>query len=83
MQRAFILVNAEPGKLWNIEDKAMKVRGVKMACAVTGAFDVIVYAEVADMSAVGALINVIQSIDGVSRTQTAVAIPRRVDQAKT
>lgn len=82
MQRTFILVNAEPGKLWNIESKAMKVRGVKMAHAVTGAFDVIVYAEVADMSAVGALINVIQSIEGVTRTQTAVAIPSRVDQSK-
>lgn len=81
MQRVFILVNAEPGKLWNIEDKAAKAEGVKMAYAVTGAFDVIVYAEVADMSAVGALINVIQSIEGVRGTHTAVAIPHRVDRA--
>ena len=51
-----------------------------LAYAVTGAFDVIVYADVLDMSALGALINVIHSIDGVNRTQTAVAIPPRINK---
>jgi uncharacterized protein with GYD domain len=43
----------------------MEVAGVKIASAVTGAFDVIVYAEVDDMSALGALINDVHSMDGV------------------
>ena len=78
MQQAFILINAEPGKLWKIADSARKVAGVKMAHAVTGAYDVIVYANVVDMSALGALINIIHSIEGVDKTQTAVVIPPRV-----
>ena len=78
MQKAFILINAEPGKLWEIADSISQVEGVKLASAVTGAFDVIVYAEVVDMSALGALINVIHSIDGVKKTQTAVEIPPRI-----
>ena len=57
-----------------IEDSASKVRGVKIASAVTGAFDVIVYAEVADMNELGGLITAIQSIDGVNRTQTAICM---------
>lgn len=80
MQRAFILVNAEPGKLWKIADSATKVRGVKMAYAVTGGFDVVIYAEIADMDELGDLIDKIHSINGVTGTQTAIAIPRRVDQ---
>ena len=74
MQQAFILISADPGKLWMIEDSASKVRGVKIASAVTGAFDVIVYAEVADISELGGLITAIQSIDGVNRTQTAICM---------
>ena len=49
-----------------------------MSHAVTGAFDVVIYAEIADMSALGALINIIHSIDGVNRTQTAIVIPPRI-----
>lgn len=57
-----------------IADSASKVRGVKIASAVTGAFDVIVYAEVADMNELGGLITAIQSIDGVNRTQTTICM---------
>jgi len=78
MQKAFILINVEPGKLWTIADSITKIEGVKIASAVTGAYDVIVYAEVVDMSALGALINIIHSIKGVERTQTAVEIPPRI-----
>lgn len=78
MQKAFILIAAKPGKLWTIADSIKEAGGVKTASAVTGAFDVIVYAEVADMSALGALINIIHSMDGVERTQTAVEIPPRI-----
>ena len=81
MQRAFILVNADPGKLWKIENKATKARGVKMAYAVTGTFDVIIYAEVADMDELSNLIHRIQLIEGVNSTQTTIAIPHRVNQA--
>ncbi len=78
MHKAFILINAEPGKLWNIANSIMRLPGVQTAVAVTGAFDVIVYAEVVDMSALGALISVVHSMDGVERTQTAIEIPPRV-----
>ena len=78
MQKAFILINAKPGKLWSIAEAIMKVEGVKLASAVTGAFDIVVYAEVVDMSALGALINIIHSMEGIERTQTAVEIPPRI-----
>lgn len=33
---AFILINSNPSLIWKIADAALKVKGVKMAHAVTG-----------------------------------------------
>ena len=78
VQKAFLLINVEPGQLWKIADSIKEITGVITASAVTGAFDVIVYVEGVDMSALGAMISVIHSMDGVERTQTAIEIPPRV-----
>jgi len=72
---AYILVNTEPGKLWEVADAALKIEGVKMAHAVTGQFDVVAYAEFTKMDELGKIIEEIQSLNGVRRTQTVIAIP--------
>jgi len=75
---AYIFVNSEPGALWEIAEEALKIKGVKMAHAVTGQFDVIAYAEFANVEALREIIEKFQSLKGVQRTQTAVAIPTRL-----
>jgi len=79
MQRAYVFINAEPGKLWQIADVASKLRGVRMADAITGEFDVVLYVEVEDISQLSNLIGLVQNIKGVTRTHTSVVIPARVD----
>ena len=76
---AYIFVNAEPGMLWQIAEEALEIDGVKMAHAVTGQFDVVVYAEIINMNMLREIINKFQSIKGVQRTQTAVAMPPRLE----
>ena len=73
--QAYILINAEPGKLWEVADEALKIDGVKMAHAVTGPFDVVAYVEFIKMEALGKIIEEIQNIRGVRRTQTLISIP--------
>jgi len=73
--QAYILVNTEPGKLWEVADAALKIEGVKMAHAVTGQFDVVAYAEFIKMDNLGIIIEKIQNLKGVRRTQTVIAIP--------
>ena len=75
MQRAYIFINSEAGKLWDVAKAASKVAGVKMADTVTGEFDIVVYVELDDLNKLGELINQLQSIDGVIKTQTSVVIP--------
>jgi len=75
---AYIFINSDPGMLWEITEAALKIEGVKMAHAVTGQFDVVVYAEIANMDMLRGIIDKFQSLKGVQRTQTAVAIPPRL-----
>lgn len=79
IQQVFILINSDPGKLWKIADLAKKVKNVKMAYAVTGMFDVIVYAELGYMKELRDLIDELHSIDGVIRSRTAIVVPPRIE----
>ncbi|MFQ6068738.1 MAG: Lrp/AsnC ligand binding domain-containing protein [Candidatus Bathyarchaeia archaeon] len=75
---AYILVNCEAGKLWQIAEDALKIENVKMAHAVTGQYDVVAYIEFANMDKLKEILDKFQSMDGVQRTHTAVAIPPRL-----
>lgn len=72
---AFIFVNTEPGWLWKVAEEASKIEGVKIARAVTGQFDVIIYAELAKIEDLASAIERLQSIKGVVRSQTSIAMP--------
>lgn len=73
--QAYVLVNTEPAKHWKIAEAALNIKDVKMAHAVTGQFDVVVYAEFAKMDDLGTIIEELQRLEGVTRTQTAIVIP--------
>ena len=75
---AFILINTERGELWKVAEKALKIRGVKIAQAVTGQYDVIAYAEFLNIPELSEIINEVQLIKGVLRTTTAIAMAPRL-----
>jgi DNA-binding Lrp family transcriptional regulator len=72
---AYILIGTEPGILWKVAEAARKVEGVKTAHAVTGQFDVVVFVEFQKIDDLGKIIEKIQHVDGVRRTQTLIALP--------
>jgi DNA-binding Lrp family transcriptional regulator len=75
---AYIFINTEPGKPWEVAELISKISGVKTAHAVTGQFDVVTYVEFVKMDFLREIIEKIQSIKGVRRTQTAVVMPPRL-----
>lgn len=79
MQQVYIHINSEPGMMWEIATAALKLTHVKMAHAVTGTYDVIIYAELEDIHQYSELIATVQALDGVSKTQTSMAIPPRIE----
>jgi DNA-binding Lrp family transcriptional regulator len=72
---AYILVNSVPKMVWEIAEAALKIEGVKTVHAVTGQFDVIAYAEFANMDSLREIMGKFMSLNGVQRTQTAIVIP--------
>ena len=73
-----ILVNTKPNTLWGVAEGALKIDGVKMAHAVTGQVDAVVLVEFAKMEYLAEIIDRIQQLKGVQRTQTLMAIPRPI-----
>jgi DNA-binding Lrp family transcriptional regulator len=72
---AFILINTEANALWQVAEAALKVEGVKMSYAVTGQFDAVVLVQFSKMDHLGKIIERIQNLKGVTRTQTLIGIP--------
>ena len=77
----YVFVTSGPERLLEIAEDALKIEGVKMAHSVTGQFDVVAYIEFTDMDMLKRILDGFQSIEGVERTQTAVAIPPRLSGA--
>ncbi len=72
---AYVLISTSLGKALEVADKVAKVEGVKSACAVTGAFDIIATVDVEKLSDVAELVvNRIHCIEGVCGTQTLICV---------
>ena len=77
---AYIFVNCQPLRVWQIVEEALKIKGMKRAHAVTGQFDMVAYAEFANIDVLREIIDRLGSLEGVQRTHTAVAIPPRLEE---
>jgi len=75
---AFILINTERGKLWKVAEEASTIKGVKIAHAVTREYDVILYVDFLNISELSEIISRVQSINGVVKTATAIAMVPRI-----
>ena len=64
--------------LWEIAEAAAQIEGITMAHAVTGQYDVVAYAEFTNMDMLRGIIDAFQSLRGVHRTRTAIAISPRL-----
>lgn len=72
---AYVLISTDLGKALEVVDEVAEVEGVKRACAVTGAFDIIATVDVEKLTEVADLVvKKIHHIDGVCGTQTLVCV---------
>jgi DNA-binding Lrp family transcriptional regulator len=73
--KAFILIEADIGKLKYIVQTLAELKGVKSVDLVTGSYDAIAVVEGADPNAVGQLVtDGIHPIPGIIRTVTCFAL---------
>ena len=73
--KAYVLINASPGRALEVAKGLQSVKGISAADAITGEYDVIAVCEAADVNAIGALIvDRIQKVEGVFKTITCLAV---------
>ena len=73
--KAYVLINASPGRALDVAGALQGTPGITAADAITGEYDVIAVCEAADVNAVGALIvEKIQKVEGVFKTVTCLAV---------
>ena len=68
-------MSTEASELWSVAEAALKIEGVKTADAVTGQFDAIALVDFPKMDDLGRIIEEIQRLKGVIRTQSLITIP--------
>jgi len=72
---AYVLITTALGKALEVADEVANVEGVKGACAVTGAFDIIATVDAKKLTDVAELVvNKIHCIEGVCGTQTLICV---------
>jgi DNA-binding Lrp family transcriptional regulator len=75
MVTAYVLINTSPGRAMDVAKKLQGTRGITVADAITGEYDVIARIEGEDVNAIGGVIvESIQKIEGVFKTVTCLAV---------
>jgi DNA-binding Lrp family transcriptional regulator len=73
--KAYVLINASPGRAIEVAKSLQTVDGISAADAITGEYDVIAVCEAKDVASIGSLIvEKIQKVDGVFKTVTCLAV---------
>ena len=73
--KAYVLINASPGRALEVAKKMEGVSGISAADAITGEYDVIAVCEAEDVDSIGQMIvDNIQKIDGVFKTVTCLSV---------
>jgi DNA-binding Lrp family transcriptional regulator len=72
----YLLLECSSGNVWNVLADLVKINRIKMAHVVTGNFDIIAFAEFSDIEELSSLIQEVQTLSGVEKTQTAVAMTK-------
>ena len=72
---SYLLLECSSGMVWKVADAIVLIEGIKMAHVVTGNFDVIAFAEFSNIDELTSIIQNVQALKGVQKTQTAVSMP--------
>jgi DNA-binding Lrp family transcriptional regulator len=76
MVQAYILIQTEVGKAFDVAQQIGEIVGVTRAEGVTGPYDVIVRAGAENMVELGKLVEAqIQAVAGITRTLTCPVVP--------
>jgi DNA-binding Lrp family transcriptional regulator len=75
MDKLYVLIKVDPGRIEEVLDLVVQKRYVKVASAVTGSYDIIVQIEGASIADIlTSVVKEIHKIEGIKSTETLVAV---------
>lgn len=69
------MINIEPNVSWQVVELILRIEGVRTGHVVTGQFDVVALAQFSELNDLRKIIERIQHVKGVLRTQTLLTVP--------
>ena len=75
MDKLYVLIKVEPGRIEEVLDQVVQKKYVKVASAVTGSYDIIVQIEGASVAEIlTSVVKEIHKVEGINSTETLVAV---------
>jgi len=75
MVSAFVFIKTRAGKASQAAKELERIAGCKMACLVTGRFDIVLLLEANDLKTLAeTILSKIHAVDGVESTETAIVV---------
>lgn len=74
MPKAFIMIDAVPGKEQGLEQTIAKMAGVKLSYQVTGEHDLIIFVDAEPYEEFAVLLSAIRRLDGVRDTDSHLVL---------
>ena len=72
----YLLLECSSGNVWKVLADIVKIDGIKVAHVVSGNFDIIAFAEFSNIEELSSLIQQVQTVPNVQKTQTAIAMTK-------
>ncbi|GBC71433.1 hypothetical protein HRbin02_01215 [Candidatus Calditenuaceae archaeon HR02] len=73
--QAYVFITTRAGKAKDVAEQVGKISGCRLACMITGRYDVLVLIEAEDLKKLtDTVLSKIHTIDGVERTETAIVV---------
>lgn len=70
MPRAYVLIRAEAGKIWELQSDIEKIEGMKEVLVITGPYDLVAYAEVPSANDLKLMLDGLHGLKGIASTET-------------
>ena len=70
MPKAYVMIRAEAGEMWNLQRAIEKIDGIKEVLLITGPYDLVAYAEVPSANDLRLMLDSFHGLKGVVSTET-------------
>ncbi|MFW9803089.1 MAG: Lrp/AsnC ligand binding domain-containing protein [Candidatus Thorarchaeota archaeon] len=74
MPKAYVLIRAKSGEMWELQRAIERIDGIKEALVITGPYDLVAYAEVPSANDLRLMLDRVHGLKGIINTETWIVL---------